>query len=131
MVDIVFSRGIRRIRRKHSPCSCLPFGTFRNVPTSRWSNARSFLALKGQYLPAQGKRLQGATPWDRCPTHKLRPERAKALQKYVITTHTVLWFNAFALSGRQMVGTLHTQGVSSRCSPCPGLCAFGLSGRTC
>jgi hypothetical protein len=79
-----------------------------------------------------------------------RPERAKALQQgmnsiqYIkmllplqgantirlalprVSAHIVRLALGYVLLAFQAVPT---QGVVSRCSPCPGLCAFGLSGR--
>ena len=53
----------------------------------------------------------------------VRSERAKAVNALC------LMLFAFAPVGRTIRGVI-PQGVGSRCSPCPGLGAFGLSART-
>ena len=98
MVDIVFSRGLRGLRRMHSLRSCCHSG--QSALTSRTMHYHS-------------------SPWKGKSSTPIRDN----------PTYLFVWFYAFALSGRQVIGILQTQGVGSRCSPCPGLCAFGLSGR--
>ena len=86
-------------------------------------------ALKGQHLPAQGKRPQGATPWVRRHT----TIRALKGQKHYTSnfedrhSHTVV--NLLPFQGARQMRIHYTQGVGSHCSPYPGLSAFGPSGR--
>ena len=49
-----------------------------------------------------------------------------------VSAHIVRLALGYALLALQVAmetGVYYTQGVGSHCSPCPGLCAFGPSGR--
>ena len=58
-------------------------------------------ALKGQHLPAQGKRPQGATPWERRHTTILALKGQKHYTSIFECCDFHIPSRAFALSGRQ------------------------------
>ena len=84
-------------------------------------------ALKGLHLLAQGKRPQGATPWVCCVLIYRRPERAKALQQGMNSIQYIKMLLPFP--GANTI-RLTLPRVSLPMVACPGLCAFGPSGRS-